>query len=285
MSDIEFYKRQEQGDSGKDQIVTQSKAVPYQWLLVNKANTGLQVKSNIPAFRVVGLFNSQDAARKHASRLGDIDTYMYGTNVFFPINTDRCTSPEGEQAIVTKVSEHHKKTLAENKKLFEKNRTQRLMGDASCKAGKGKKDIVKYDDQHQSIPNDIEVSQECRGQLFFVWSYMEDEQLEQPVIRIHATLEDEASARSEASYLSATVADTNLVVSPMYKWIHISREILDDPSIPSKYRNRRLDEIMKRQASHKSQVSNYLSECKTKDVEPSFINLFENNVDPALNAV
>ena len=294
----EFYNRQKDTDASTSDYSTYvDKSLPYKWMLLNKGNRNLQVRSDTPCFRVLGFFNTKKDAKRHCGRFESdvMDIYMYETNKFLPITIERNVSPDAEDVIVADVTQRYRDRKATNTRTFADNVKNKKMGDIpksiqSLKNQQTRAGAVAEEEEDSDSENDdkelsesarrleLTVSHEVRNQRFVVWSYMEDKDIgedpEQPIVRFHAALEDEATAVYHVKFLSQKIIDVNLIVSPMYEWVHISAAILNDTSIPSEYRNKKLNEIMQRKAASQQQVAAYVNTCKESNVEPTYKDLF-----------
>lgn len=287
----EFYNRQQNTDAAtSDYSSYVDKSFPFKWVLINKGNKNLQIRSKSPCFRVLGLFKSKEEATRHCKKFEEnvMDIYLYETNTFIPITLERNVSPDEEKLIVEKTTEMYKQRKLSNTRTFEDNVKNKKMGKIPDSVlalmdrknnDKGEEREVDEIETDTSYRLEVCSTHELRGQRFIVWSYMEDnevgEEPEQPIVRFHAVLEDEATAVHQSKFISQTVTDVNIVVSPMYEWIHINAEILNDNRIPSEYRNQKLDEIMKRKAASKQQVESYISNCNERNVTPTYKDLFD----------
>jgi hypothetical protein len=295
MDPQEFYNRQQDTDAcTSDYSSYVDKSVPYTWALLNKGNRGLQIRSDIPCFRMLGLFKTQTDAKRHCAKFdsGAMDIYMYKTHTFLPINLQRHTPPEVEQTIVEQVTKQYHERKKANTQAFKKNVEDKTMGKIpeSINQLKTQPKIGIVEDgedegdagEEVSRRLELDTTHEIRSQRFIVWSYMEDKEIgeepEQPIICIYAALEDEATAIYQSKFLSQKITDVNLVVSPMYEWIHLNARMLNDKTIPSEYRNKKLDQIMKRKQASHQQVETYVNTCTERSIEPTFKNLFAHDI-------
>lgn len=297
----EFYNRQKDTDASTSDYSTYvDKSLPYKWVLLNKGNRNLQIHSDTPCFRVLGFFHTKSDAKRHCRCCFEseaMDIYMYETNRFLPITIERNMSPDAEKAVVAEVARRYQHRKTANTRTFNDNVKNKKMGDIpkSIQTLKNRQvcgsaaievdgDESENDDAESdelsafSRRLELTALHEVRNQRFVVWSYMEDkdigEEPEEPIVRFHAALEDEATAIYHAKFLSQKITDVNIVVSPMYEWVHINAHVLNDTSIPSEYRNKKLNEIMQRKAASRKQVEAYVNTCKESNVEPTYKDLF-----------
>ena len=241
-------------------------------LLLNKANCELQMRSRIPAVRLLGFFEPNESIQQHVALLEkhDMDIYQAATFSYTLVPEKAYADPEEELSVVNSMLEQHTEMLEERKKQFDINVKERKMGDTDTTTPTAApSDVPQIESQAGQACSRISLDQEVRSQKFAVVSVLRHSS--EPAICGFGAFETEDLARHYiAETLSKHVTDHHLDIVPMYEWVHLDPVTMDDDRVPRQYRNRQLDEIMRTKRSQHQQVENYMKHCEEIGEAPKF---------------
>lgn len=247
-------------------------------VLLNKANRQLQLRSEVPAVRILGFFAPNASVAQHTTRLAahDIDIYQAASFSYTLVPQKAYTDPEVELAAVNAIIADHQRMLEDRKQQFDTNVKEHKMGDTT--PAPTPPDAIAEDasEAHSAsgrgdLPGveAIQLDQEVRGQKFAVVSVLRHDT--EPAVCAFGAFETEDLARHYiAATLSKHIRDHHLDVVPMYQWLHLDTRTMDDDRVPRLYRNRQLDEIMRTKRAQHQQVEHYMKHCEEIGEKPKF---------------
>ena len=252
-------------------------------VLFNRAHRQLSVRSPHPAARVLGLFPAESPElQRHVERLqrewgerDDLDLHVCPAFTFTLI-PETPLEAEEELERVNALLRAHEEMLEARAAEFEQNRQERKMGKVeevpapepeATEVGSSQPGPAKEGAPHDVPP--INLAQEVRSQKFLVLSVLRGRTGE-TALCVYGAFEDEAKAKLyQRTVLAKAETKHHTDVHPMYEWIHMCPEAMEDDAIPRHYANPELNAIMRTKRTQKQQVAQYLQHCEAAGQAPN----------------
>jgi hypothetical protein len=253
--------------------------------LVNIAHSGRNPRHDRAAFRILGLFQSAEDAKRHISVCpSDVDVFLVPCSKWIALAT---TNEVDQTELLERLGRENKERLQAHEEEFLDNVGTRKTGKTTCRgceasegprpqlgaenAGEGHGRPLPHAAPGSSLspqgPLPVRRDAELRMQRFAVISLLPDASVEdvgkqQPAFLIWGAVDTEAEGKALIrDELAGKAQDVNIDVVAMYEFLNVPtfEEIQE---VDEEWRDEKLSEIMKAKKTHSTKVAHYEAECE-----------------------